>query len=173
MNTHLLDSVNTTQSDLNSSSEALLSSDYELNGTINRASRQGAKFALIMAMLEQDCSQRPHIEQNQQTNQSPEHLKDLNYYRPNPLKADDNYWHTCQNTSQLIDQGQIQSAHLWMAMHPEPLSQHNNAEVIDPEVVANCSFIAQARLQQAATNTLQVDETGLYDILQQLQPTSA
>ncbi|MEP1444929.1 MAG: VC2046/SO_2500 family protein [Paraglaciecola sp.] len=167
------DSINTSQSDLNASFEAILSNDYELNGTINRASREGAKFALIMAMLEQDCSQRPNVEKNQQTNQSPEHPKDLNYYRPNPLQVDDTYWRTCQNTSQLIDSGQIQSAHLWLAMHPEPLSQHNNAEVIDPEVVANCSFIAQARLQQAAANTLKVDETGLYDILQQLDPTAA
>jgi hypothetical protein len=48
----LLDSVNTRESVNNAITEALLSSDYELNGTINRAASEGAKFTLMMAMLE-------------------------------------------------------------------------------------------------------------------------
>jgi hypothetical protein len=58
----LLDSVNTSQSDLNASTEALLASDYELNGTVNRAASEGAKFALMLAMLEQDCTHRRNID---------------------------------------------------------------------------------------------------------------
>jgi hypothetical protein len=57
-------------------------------------------------------------------------------------------------------------------MHPEPLSQHNKPDVIDDEVIANCSVNTQARMQQAKQKVMHVDETGLYDILQQLDPTS-
>jgi hypothetical protein len=169
----LLDSVNTSQPDLNATNEALLSSDYELNGTINRAASEGAKFALILAMLEQDCTHRPHIEKQQELNQTPQVEKDLSYYRSSPLSVNDTYWQTCQHTSQLIHGGQIQSAHLWLAMHPEPLSQHNKPDVIDEAVIANCSINTQTRLKQAEQNELKVDETGLYDILQELESVSA
>lgn len=162
--------MNTSQPDLSASADALLSSDYELNGTINRAASEGAKFALIMAMLEQDCIHRPHLEKSEEPKQTPTIASDLNHYRSNPLSVNDTYWQTCQHTSQLIHTGQLQSAQLWLTMHPEPLSQHNKPDVIDEEVIANCSINTQTRLQQAKQNVLKVDETGLYDILQELEP---
>lgn len=168
----LLDSVNTSQPDPNASTEALLSRDYELNGTINRAASEGAKFALILAMLEQDCTHRPHLDKPKASHHSPENENNFSYYRSNPLSVNDTYWQTCQQTNQLVHKGQLQSARLWLAMHPEPLSQHNKADVIDEVVIANCSVNAQSRLKQLEENLLKVDETGLYDILQQLEPVS-
>ena len=168
----MLDSVNSSQSDLKAD-QALLSSDFELNGTINRAASEGAKFALIMAMLEQDCIHRPHLEPSQEKIQNPEVETNLNFYRSSPLSANDEYWQTCQHTSQLIHQGQLQSAQLWLDMHPEPLSQYNKADVIDEEVIANCSMNTQASLKQATEKVLKVDETGLYDILQTLDSVPA
>jgi hypothetical protein len=58
-------------------------------------------------------------------------------------------------------------------MHPEPLSQHNNPDTLDEAVVANCGVNVQNRLKQAELVSLKVDETGLYDILQQLEPVVA
>ena len=173
----MLDSVNTHQPDLNANTDALLSSDYELNGTINRAASEGAKFALIMAMLEQDCTHRPHVEITKEPNQVSEIENGLNRYRSHPLSANDTYWQTCQHTSQLIHTGQLHSARLWLAMHPEPLSQYNKPDVIDNDVIANCSVNTQARIQQtkldeAEFNVVKVDETGLYNILQALEPLS-
>ncbi len=169
----MLDSANTSQPDINASTEALLSSDYELNGTINRAASEGAKFALIMAMLEQNCIHRPHLEASKELNQTPEVESGLNRYRSNPLSANDTYWQTCQHTSQLIHDGQLHSAQLWLAMHPEPLSQHNQPDAIDEEVIANCSINTQTRMQEAKQSVVQVDETGLYDILNELEPIPA
>lgn len=165
----MLDTTAKTQIDPNFSAEALLGSDYELNGTINRAASEGAKFALILAMLEQDCTHRPQIDKPKQQD-SLEALKALNYYRSSPLSANDTYWQTCHHTNELIHQGQLSSAHLWLAMHPEPLSQLNNPDEIDEDIIANCSVNAQARLHQAKQKVMQVDETGLYDILQRLEP---
>lgn len=166
----MLDTVNTSQPDLNASSDALLSSDYELNGTINRAASEGAKFALILAMLEQDCIHRPHLGKSKELNQNPELDSDINHYRSNPLSANDTYWKTCQHTSQLIHNGQLHSAQLWLAMHPEPLSQFNKPDAIDEDIIANCSINTQTRMQQARDKVVKIDETGLYDILQQLEP---
>ncbi len=173
MITVLLDSVNKSQPDLNSSVESLLSSDYELNGAVNRSASEGAKFSLIMAMLEQDCTHRPHLDASKGVNQNPEVKGDLNYYRSNSLSADDTYWNTCHHTSQLLHNGQLLSAHLWLAMHPEPLSQHNKPDAIDEDVIANCSIYAQTRMQHAKEKVVKIDETGLYDILQALEPAPA
>lgn len=173
MITVLLDSVNISQPDLNASNEALLLSDYELNGTINRAASEGAKFALILAMLEQDCIHRPHLEKPKELNQNLKVESDINHYRSNPLSANDTYWQTCQHTSQLIHSGRLNSAQLWLAMHPEPLSQYNKPDIIDKNIIANCSINTQTRLQQSKEKVVKVDETGLYDILQQLVPISA
>ena len=169
----MLDPVNTSQPDLNVSTEALLSSDYELNGTINRAASEGAKFALILAMLEQDYTQRPHLEKQKELSHTLEVESDHSYYRTSSLSASDTYWNTCQQTSQLIHTGQLQSAQLWLAMYPEPLSQHNKADAIDEEVIANCSINTQRRAKQAVEQVVNIDETGLYDILQNIKPVFA
>ena len=169
----LLDSVNTSHPDPNASTEAILLNDYELNGTINRAASEGAKFALIVAMLEQNCIHRPHLEVSKEEKNIPEAQSNLNHYRSNPLSANDTYWQTCQQTTQLIHSGQFHSAHLWLTMHPEPLSLYNKPDAINDEVIANCSLNTQTRMLKATENIVKVDETGLYDILQQLEPISA
>lgn len=165
----LVNSLNTTQADIDVS-QALLSSDFELNGTINRAASEGAKFALILAMLEQDTMHRPHLDKTKETKQARDVESALNYYRTSALSASDTYWQTCQYTSQLIQSGQLQSVQLWLDMHPEPLSQYNKPDTIDEAVIANCSINTQTRLQQAKQKIVKIDETGLYDILQTLEP---
>jgi hypothetical protein len=158
----LLDSVNTNQSANNAITEALLLNDYELNGTINRAASEGAKFTLMMAMLEQECIHRPHIEASKQINQMVGVENDLHHYRTIPLSA-----------NELMHTGQLLSAQLWLAMHPEPLSQYNQSYKIDKNVIANCSINTQTRMQQANEKVIKVDETGLYDILHTLETISA
>ena len=169
----MLDSVNTSQPDPNASAQALISSDYELNGTLNRAVSEGAKFGLILAMLESDYTHRPQVEKSTELSQIPEVQSNLNHYRNHPLSVNDTYWQSSQHTSQLIYSGQLYSAQLWLAMHPEPLSQYNDLDVIDENVIANCSMNTQQRLQQTKAKVLKLDETALYDILQQLEPTPA
>jgi hypothetical protein len=165
----LLDSVNTNQPDNNAIGEALLSSDHELNGTINRAASEGAKFTLILAMLEQDCTKRPYLKESKELNQTTDINHNLNHYRGNPLSANNQYWQTCQQTSQLINNGQLHSAHLWLAMHPEPLSLCNKIDTIDANVISNYSHNTQTRIRQAVAKVVNLDETGLYDLLQKLQ----
>ena len=164
--TSLLDSateIDSTQADIT------LSSDYELNGQINRASAQGAKFALLLAMLEQDSINRPRLEKTDQLY----HIKDsqnaVNHYRSSSLSADQEYWQSSQYTGKLIQQGHLDSAHLWLAMHPEPLALHNDPFEIDEEIIANASVFAQTRMQKDLNPEIKLDETGLFDILNELE----
>ena len=58
-------------------------------------------------------------------------------------------------------------------MHPEPLSQYNQSDKIGEDVIANCSINTQTRMQIAKEKIVNVDETVLYDMLQQLGSISA
>lgn len=159
----LLDSASTSQ---NIESQLPLAHDYELNGTVNRAANEGAKFALLLAMLEQSCIHRPHLEKPDDAHHALLNEPPPHYYRVSPLSAGKEYWQTCQHTSQLVHSNQLHGMKLWLAIHPEPLSQHNNPQEIDSEIIANCSISAQNRIQQGASKQIAVDETRLYDILQ-------
>lgn len=162
--THKFESLNTGGLD------PVIINDRELNGEINRASQQGAKFALLLAMLEQNNLHRPVLHQAPEPELNKTESSSLHYYRSSPLLADTRSWHSLQQTSLLVNSGHVKSAQLWLAMHPEPLSQYNNVLHLDEEILANCSFPTQTRLQQDKGKTIKVDETILYDVLQELEP---
>ncbi len=153
--------------------KSALNTDRELNGEVNRAANQGAKFSLLMAMLEPNHLYRPKIE-------NPEHLQPDNHaqlpshhYRSCPLGMNQQGWAKLDQTSRLIGMGLTQSAQLWLAMHPEPLSQFNDNSQLPVEVKVNCSFQAQSRLHNNMDNEIQTDETALFDILQSIEPQAA
>jgi hypothetical protein len=141
--------------------------DHELNGDINRASAQGANFALLLAMLEPDLLQRPHLAKDSKPD-TPPSSPPTTVYPAYPLKAGADDWCTVTHTSSLIQSGHLQSANLWLTMHPEPLSQYNDPKLLYGEVMANCSLPTQTRIRGPLSSTLGQDETGLYDILQSL-----
>jgi hypothetical protein len=142
--------------------------DRELNGELNRASAEGAKFALLLAMLEQDYLHRPKlIERDPEDDDNRENsISSICHYPPTPLKAELQHWTQANYASEVINKESIASAHLWLIMHPQPLSLHNNAYQINDDILANCDVHTQTRYRNAADKNLQVDEIGLYDILQ-------
>ncbi|MEP1554236.1 MAG: VC2046/SO_2500 family protein [Paraglaciecola sp.] len=155
------------------SAEFALSNDFEFNGDINRASQQGAKFSLLMAMLEPNSLHRPRFEDPESTLHPMGENSELYHYRSSPLEANQEYWQGCNNAGKLIETGYLASAQLWMAMHPEPLSQHNNCLSIDEDVLSNASVYSQSRMKNQTVADIKVDETGLFDILDELNPISA
>lgn len=165
--THKIDPINSDGLD------PVIANDRELNGEINRASTQGAKFVLLLAMLEENNLHRPVLHDSPSVELDKSESSSLHYYRSPPLLAESDNWQTLQQTSILVNSGHIQTAHLWLAMHPEPLSQYNNALHLDEDVLANCSLPTQTRLQQDKANNLNVDETVLFDILQEMESNAA
>ncbi|MEP4891785.1 MAG: VC2046/SO_2500 family protein [Aliiglaciecola sp.] len=139
-------------------------SDLEWSGTLNRALQQGDKFALLLAMLEDDYLQRPNISDD---NDEPSHFPSSitkHHYPQTPLQAEEQDWSLARTTSQLMAQN-VTDAILWQQMHPQPLSTFNDAKRIEPEVIINCGLQTQQRFHSEQPHKIKVDETKLYDIL--------
>lgn len=143
-----------------------------MHGQLNRASSDAAQFSLLLAMQESDISERLRF-QSEDNNQIFVQGVPANYYRNSPLSADEQSLKNCQIEKNLLHQNQL-DASLWRAFHPQPLTVKNDKKHIDEEVITNCSYNVQRKLrssvlaQNPVENTLPVDETGLYDILQSL-----
>ncbi|MCV2885255.1 VC2046/SO_2500 family protein [Aestuariibacter sp. AA17] len=146
--------------------------DVEYTGSLNRASTQGASFGLLLAMLQQNILERPHIEKAvQSANQNEGQFEHLKVYPTPALKADEKHFSDLHITSKLIHQN-IQDAMLFQTMRPHPLSQYDDASHINDEIIANCDMYTQRRLRNApdhqVDSEIQVDETKLYDVLESL-----
>lgn len=142
--------------------------DLEVSGSVNRAAGQGAKFALLLSMLEQDVLGRPRIQVEEDTPPATQ-LEGLSCYREPPLKAEPADIDNIVVTSKLL-RSSGKDALLWQCMHPHPLSQHNDAKRLADEVIVNCDYYTQRRLapQPAPDKEVDVDETLLYDVLENL-----
>lgn len=143
--------------------------DIEWSSGLSRASGQGAKFALLLAMLERDILLRPTVIESSPatvpTECVPEH-----HYRPAALQAEGAHFDTALATNRLLGEQGVADARLWQSMHPDPLSLQNDAYHIDAAVVANMSWAAQQRFNHPVNPQIDADETGLYDVLQQINP---
>ncbi|MGO4893755.1 VC2046/SO_2500 family protein [Flavobacterium sp. W21_SRS_FM6] len=138
--------------------------DIEYNGELNRAAQQGAKFALLLSMLEQNILFRPHIAADEA--QSPaSDIPSLSHYRRAPLAANVDYWQEVVHTERFIQRGELQNARLWLAMHPEPLSLFNDAKHIPDEVLENCALTTRQRVKPGNNSGVAQDPTKLFDLL--------
>jgi hypothetical protein len=139
--------------------------DFELDSLVNRAASNPTNFALVLAMLEQNYLHRPVFPKDKLAESFKTESVSHNY-RSCPLHAEQDHWDKINQTSYFIKEGQIQTAQLWLAMHPEPLSQFNDPLHLNAEIVANCSLPTQDRLKTSGPHALDVDETGLYELLE-------
>lgn len=161
------------------------SSDIELSGDLNRAVGEGAKFALMLAMLQPSLLERPALEKSESSaSLSTGELFHTGYRSPG-LKPSDADWQHLDNAKRVLH-AEPQDALLYQVMHPQPLSLFDDAKRIDDMVAFNCDYYTQKRLKAADGNAekakelrddnlIGLDETGLYDILQELdvQPSFA
>lgn len=138
--------------------------DLEYNGALNHATGQGAKFALLLSMLEQNALYRPHIAADDKVEPFPD-IQAISYYRPLPLAANSSYWQEVVQTEHFIQTGELQNAKLWLVMHPEPLSLLNDAKHIPQVILENCAYSVRQRAEKNNPTDIPQDATGLYDIL--------
>lgn len=141
--------------------------DLEWSGKLNRALGHGDKFALLLAMLEDDYLRRPNVAN---TTQEPDNYSTSiknHFYPRSSLAAQPQDWENADTTSQLVARN-VSDAQLWQKMHPQPLSIYNDPKRIAPDVLINCAFHTQQRLSGAQDRKIDVDETKLYDILNAL-----
>jgi hypothetical protein len=163
----LLDGQNTSHSTQASAKPA--PHDLEFSGLLNRASSQGAKFALLLSMLQQNYLERPAVALVQQQITADD-VAGLSHYPEVPLSTQSRDWRQGDIASSILHSDGIKSAQLWLAMHPQPLSLHNDVSRIDEDVLANCDIYTQQRQSNGAEleQEIEVDETGIYDLLQHI-----
>ena len=152
---------------------AALAQDVEYTGKLNQSAGQGAKFSLLMAMLAEDILSRPKFIDDEETSQQILQNEELSSpYPVTLLSAQTTSWLKMDTNTRLFSQN-LADAQLWRTMHPEPLSLFNDAKRLDDEVVANCNYQTQLKLsaKEIPPTEIEVDETGLYDVLQSLDAT--
>ncbi|QHJ13296.1 hypothetical protein FX988_03557 [Paraglaciecola mesophila] len=168
-----------TQATQNKQAVNQTSLDLEFSGALNRASQQGGKFALLLSMLQQDILARPRIGSvNTETSGVEEEI--TSYYPESQLQAHAQDWLLADTTTEILHADGIRSAQLWLAMHPQPLSLHNDAFHIDDDIVENCDMYTQNRYAAHSAgyantsesnghdNEITVDETGIFDLLEEI-----
>lgn len=159
----------TTLADSIHNQNAIAIRDAEFSGDIARSAQQGAKFALMLAMLEQNVLKRPKVVSVAEHSEDTALTSLENTYRPFPLKADNKHWQCADLARKIIHSQPTDDARLWLCMHPDPLSLFNDANRLDASVTANTSYQTQLALKQPLTSAdIDVEETQLYDVLQSI-----
>lgn len=163
-----------TQATQNKQAVNQASLDLEFSGALNRASQQGEKFALLLSMLQQDILARPRIGSTNTETRCPED-EVISYYPESHLQALAQDWLWADTTTEILHGDGIRSAQLWLAMHPQPLSLHNDAFHIDDDIFENSDTYTQTRYanrygkeRSDLNNEIKVDETGIFDLLEEI-----
>lgn len=143
--------------------------DLEFSGLLNRASSQGLKFGLLLAMLQQNYLERVNVSSGVVEPQAAA-LIEPSVYPKVPITASTQHWQQADTVSAILHSDGFKSAHLWLTMHPQPLSLFNDVTRIDEDVLANCDIYTQQRYSEGGPgkSEIQTDEVGIYDLLQDI-----
>lgn len=143
--------------------------DSELNGSLNKAASasNGAAFALLLAMLQQDLLDRPRLSESPKETQSISALPDK---APDvPLKAESQHWQFEAQHAGYIHQQQMASARLWHCLHPAPLSVFNDSKRLNDDIVENTSWHCREKLKGKGSQRIETDETELLDVIEKVR----
>lgn len=141
--------------------------DREWSGELARAAGSGALFSLYLSIhCQPGAEQLKLVEDTENQQRTDDELLSLNYYRRPALKAESADYTNAQTSLAMAQSGVSAAFSLWQSMHPEPLSISDNAKSIPADIRANCSLATQLRLAAPRTHQKQVDETGLFEVIE-------
>ncbi|MDF2177672.1 VC2046/SO_2500 family protein [Aliiglaciecola sp. CAU 1673] len=151
-----------------------ISEDIELGSGLNRLCQRGggSDFSLVLAMLAQDFLSRPRFDKTSLPEAS-EYVQALPHAPKVPTCAMQEDWEHENQASRYAHQQDFTALRLWQCMHPSPLSQFDNKKRIPEEVIANCGWHAQQRMLKSQEVLIETDETGLFEVIEALQPKAA
>ena len=141
--------------------------DREWHGELARAAGKGAQFSLFLAMHCQPGAEHFSLlpAEADGVTGDPHFPERLNHYKRPPLKPSDADYMALNTTAKMANSGSAAAFSLWQSMHPDPLSAHDNATLIPPEVKENCSLATRMRLQHISRPPEPVDETMLDEVI--------
>lgn len=141
---------------------------WEWDGNFAKAAENGAQFALYLAMQFGASVGEPRIKPHVETTPGDSDFPSrLNFYRRPPLSAEQSDVLHRNRLSYFINQGDVTSARLQDAMHPEPLSLYDNPQRLPEDIIANCSLATQRRLKGKRSEEVEEDNTLLDAVITQ------
>ncbi|WP_100657405.1 VC2046/SO_2500 family protein [Alteromonas flava] len=150
--------------------ESIVQRDPEYTGQVSRALHSGHDFGFYLAQLNTQITERLRIQSDSLDESAHTNAdKPPHYYRHSALQAKDEDFQAVAQSAQLLQRQNRADLLLWMCLHPDPLSLHNDSKRIDPEVIANCELHAQRRQQEKLENKLMQFAPNLAEIIPQSQ----
>ena len=145
----------------------------EFKAGLGKALRQSgqSEFALILAMMQQDVTQRLKLADNGGDNDplGLSAIEGFNFYPKVPLKTEAHHFSRQQQFSQAVHQNDFASAKLLAYMHPTPLSMHNDVRRVGDNVTANCDLFTQMKIKEIHSEDVPIDETLLYESITEIR----
>ncbi len=153
--------------------------DHEIKSNLCRvmSASDDPSFRLLLAMLQQDSTERPQLKQKaeQPTDSRERFLSSLDYYPKHPLHASSTDFQRQERAGAFVQQQQLASMKLQDAMFPPALSLFNDSHRIPDEIVKNTDVHQQRKHAAAATEAfksiaddIEVHEPLLHDMLEKL-----
>ena len=130
-----------------------------------------SEFALMLAMMQQDVTQRLKLADDGDDNKPVGLLpiEDFNFYPEVPLKTEAQHFSRQEQFAQAVHHNDLASAKLLAYMHPTPLSMHNDVKRVGDDVTANCDFFTQMKIKEIQSEDIPVDETLLYESITEIR----
>lgn len=145
----------------------------EFKAGLGKALRHGGQsdFALMLAMMQQDITQRLKLAEDDDDNKPIGLLpiESFNFYPDVPLKTETQHFAIQERFAQAVHQNDLASAKLLAYMHPTPLSMHNDVKRVDDDVTANCDLFTQMKIRDIQTEDIPIDETLLYESIAEIR----
>ena len=147
-----------------------------LNRSIKALNTDKSLFYLYLSMLEKDLSHTPRFADAQSTNEIVYADIESHYYKHPSLQFTKQDFMLQASFSAAAHAQANSSLKLLNAFFPQGLSEHNNHLRLDEEVLNGLDYYAKQRISktmhadiesQSQQNTLQVDETLLFDLIPQ------
>lgn len=156
-----------------SNSPTVSSIDSEFKGSFAKALSGNGKqdFELLLAMLQQDITDRLRITSNEEPPKDTRELEleSINFYPEIPLSIEEKHWKQQHSITQAAAELDFSNVRLMQYMFPTPLALQNDPARIPDDVLANCDIFCQQRMAGEQTEEINVDETLLYDVIKNVR----
>ncbi|NMH58470.1 VC2046/SO_2500 family protein [Alteromonas ponticola] len=139
--------------------------NIEWQGKLAASVHSKSLFSLYLAMHSQPGASHLSFQVKADAPQQFD-VTSLNHYRRAPCASSEKSVGCLNVTGRLVQQQDLKGVLLWQSMHPDPLSVVDNANKIPPDVKTNCSYLTQRLLSHQLSQSIEVDETRLADIVQ-------
>lgn len=145
---------------------------WEQNGTLAKAAQDATLFSLYLAMQQSALVSNVVYTDLTKDEENAKLTIDVpSFYRQPALAAAAPDWKIISRVNTLYNSGHASDAVLFQHMHPSPLSQINDKNKLNDDVINNCSLSTQKRLKARYTDQLPEDPTLLDELIPLAQQT--